>query len=126
VIRALGLAAAFAAAPSAVAAADVTPMPLQIRVSRPQTPAAYRSTPLPAYPARAREQGVEGVVVLNVEVLSSGRVGVVVVAVSSGAPVLDQAAAEAVRRWTFEPARNGARAVDSLVEVPVKFSLKNQ
>ncbi len=101
-------------------------MPLEIRVSRPQTPAAYRSTPLPAYPSRAREQGVEGVVVLNVEVLSSGRVGIVVVAVSSGAPMLDQAAAEAVRRWTFEPARDGARAVDSLVEVPVKFSLKGK
>ncbi len=105
---ALGL-AAFA---SPAAAADVTPLPLEIRVARPQTPAAYRETPLPAYPAAAREQGLEG-----------GRVGEVHVAVSSGAPVLDEAARQAVKRWTFTPARAGALAVDSLVEVPVKFSL---
>lgn len=116
---ALGL-AAFA---SPAAAADVTPLPVEIRVTRPQAPAAYRQTPVPAYPAAAREQGLEGIVVLNVEVLASGRVGEVHVAVSSGAPILDEAARQAVKRWTFTPARAGARAVDSLVEVPVKFSL---
>ena len=81
---------------------------------------------MPAYPAAAREQGFEGLVVLNVEVLSSGRVGEVHVAVSSGARVLDQAALDAVKRWTFAPARQGGRAVDSLVEVPVKFTLSSK
>ncbi len=118
-LLALGL-AAFA---SPAAAADVVPLPLVIRTARPQTPAAYGRTPLPAYPAGARERGLEGVVTLNVEVLASGGVGEVHVAVSSGVPVLDDAAVAAVRRWTFAPAREGARPVDSLVEVPVRFTL---
>jgi protein TonB len=126
-MRPLLLLSVLSASASAAAAADVTPLPLEIRTaSRPQTPAAYRSTPLPTYPVAAREQGLEGVVTLNVEVLASGRVGVVYVAVSSGARTLDDAAADAVRRWTFAPARNGTRAVDSLVEVPVKFSLSRR
>jgi protein TonB len=93
------------------------------RPPRPQPPAASGRTPLPAYPAAARERGLEGVVTLNVEVLASGGVGEVHVAVSSGVPVLDDAAVAAVRRWTFAPAREGARPVDSLVEVPVRFTL---
>jgi len=97
-----------------------------MRAARPESPAAYGQTPLPTYPAAAREQGLEGLVVLNVEVLKSGRVGEVHVAVSSGARALDQAALEAVKRWTFAPARQGGRPVDSLVEVPVKFTLNSR
>ena len=97
-----------------------------MRAARPESPAAYGQTPLPSYPAAAREQGLEGLVVLNVEVLKSGRVGEVHVAVSSGARALDQAALEAVKRWTFAPARQGGRPVDSLVEVPVKFTLNSR
>lgn len=106
--------------------ADVVRLPLEIRAARPRTVAASQQTPVPAYPATAREQGLEGVVVLNIEVLASGRVGEVHVAVSSGAWVLDEAAVEAVKRWTFAPARQGTRAVDSLVEVPVKFTLSRK
>jgi len=29
----------------------------------------------------------------------------------------------AARKWTFVPARRGSRAVESVVEVPVKFAL---
>ncbi len=110
----------------AAVATEVVPLPLEIRSARPQTPAAYQQTPVPAYPAAAREQGLEGIVVLNVEVLASGRVGEVHIAVSSGARLLDESAMEAVKRWTFTPAREGARAVDSLVEVPVQFTLSRK
>lgn len=90
--------AILAATAAPAAAADVTTLPLEIRAARPQVPAAYREAPPPAYPRAAREQGAEGVVVLNVEVLATGRVGEVQVAVSSGARVLDETAVEAVRR----------------------------
>jgi len=42
---------------------------------------------------------------------------------SSGHPLLDAAAVAAVRRWAFEPARHGGRAVPAWVEVPVHFRL---
>jgi len=48
------------------------------------------------------------------------------VAASSGSRVLDNAAFSAVKKWTFVPARRGPRAVESVVEVPVKFALSRE
>ena len=36
---------------------------------------------------------------------------------------LDQAAAEAVRRWRFDPARRGQTPIDGWVTVPLNFKL---
>ena len=100
---------------------------MEIRASpQPLVPPAYRKTPLPPYPAAARAERLEGLVVLSVLVASDGRVVDVTVASSSGHTVLDQAAAGAVKRWTFAPAHRGARAVESVVEVPVKFALSRE
>jgi protein TonB len=72
----------------------------------------------------AREQRLEGVVVLSVLVRQDGRVEDARVASSSGAAVLDDAALAAVRTWIFAPATRGGRPVESVVEVPVKFALR--
>ena len=88
-------------------------------------PAAYRYTPPTPYPMLAREQGLEGVVVLSVLVRPDGRVEDARVASSSGAAVLDDAALAAVRSWLFTPATRGGRPVESIVEVPVKFALRS-
>ena len=113
---------------SAAAAGDVILLaPMEIRASpQPLVPPAYRKTPLPAYPAAARAERLEGLVVLAVLVGANGRVVDVSVASSSGHTVLDQAAASAVKTWTFAPAHRGARAVESVVEVPVKFALSRE
>ena len=87
-------------------------------------PAAYRHAPLPRYPAAARALGLEGMVVLSVLVRYDGRVDDARVAVSSGAAILDDAALAAVRKWLFTPATRGGRAVESVVEIPVKFALR--
>ena len=119
-LLAVGLAASWAPA----AGADVILLaPLEIRAAQPLAPASYQHTPLPPYPAAAREQRVEGLVVLSVLVGADGRVGDVSVATSSGSRILDDVAANAVKRWTFAPARRGSRAVESVVEVPLKFAL---
>jgi protein TonB len=78
----------------------------------------------PTYPSSARRLGVQGTTVLNVLVADDGRVANVVVAESAGHPDLDQAAAEAVRRWRFEPARRGAEKVAMWVQLPVEFRLR--
>ena len=61
---------------------------------------------------------------LRVHVLIDGRVGDVVVQETAGHPDLDQAAAEAVRRWRFDPARRGNDPVAMWVLLPVEFRLK--
>jgi len=78
----------------------------------------------PSYPATARQLGIEGTALLNVFVDADGRVAQVVVRQSAGHPDLDRAAADAVRRWRFEPARRGAEAVSMWVELPVDFRLR--
>jgi protein TonB len=89
-------------------------------------PAAYRETPLPSYPTAAREQGLEGMVILGVLVGVNGRAVEIAVRTSSGARTLDDAAVDAVTRWRFAPAREGRKAVESWVEVPLKFALRGK
>ena len=85
----------------------------------------YRSNPKPDYPTRSLRQREEGVVLLNVAVGLDGRSGEIALKQISGHPLLDEAAIQAVRRWTFEPARVDGRAVSSFAVVPVRFSLTN-
>lgn len=85
--------------------------------------ASYRTTTKPDYPERARREGKEGRVLLQVLVDAEGRSKVVEVDTSSGSEVLDQAARDAIRRWRFSPARQGERAVESWVKIPIEFRL---
>jgi periplasmic protein TonB len=78
----------------------------------------------PSYPATARRLGIEGTALLRVFVDAKGHVGDVVVKQSAGHPDLDRAAADAVRRWRFDPARQGTDAVAMWVELPVEFHLR--
>jgi len=78
----------------------------------------------PHYPASARSLGIQGTTLLSILVGDDGRVADIVVKQSAGHPDLDQAAADAVRRWRFEPARRGREAVAMWVLLPVEFKLK--
>jgi protein TonB len=77
----------------------------------------------PRYPESARRAGAQGVTLLRVRVLENGRVGEVLVEKSAGFRDLDFSAAEAVKKWLFEPARRGKEAVQVWVLLPVKFEL---
>ena len=136
--------------PFAVAASEPASAPAELpaAIGRPATPA---STPVPpprvakappeegsmrlatpsggyqvrpAYPSTARRLGVEGTTVLRVHVAADGRVTDVQVDQSAGHPDLDRAAAEAVRRWKFEPGRRGSEPIGMWVRLPVQFVLK--
>jgi protein TonB len=83
----------------------------------------YLSNPKPDYPEQARIQHQEGVVLLDVIVGANGRPTSVTLRRTSGFPLLDSAAIQAVRRWTFDPARAAGLPVPSTVEIPLRFSL---
>jgi protein TonB len=65
----------------------------------------------------------QGVVTLDILVSADGAAGDVTVVRSSGYPLLDHAAEDAVRRWTFEPARSAGMPIASHVQLPIRFSL---
>ena len=86
----------------------------------------YRSNPTPDYPLPSKRRREEGIVLLNVQVAADGTPAAVSLNRSCGHPLLDRAALDAVRRWTFEPARAAGVPVSSLVVIPVRFSLDDQ
>lgn len=86
---------------------------------------AYLNNPRPAYPPIARKLGLEGLVLLRVDVNAKGTPEKVVIAQTSGASLLDEAAIKAVQGWTFVPARRGDTPIAHPVEVPIRFQLKN-
>lgn len=86
----------------------------------------YLDAMRPPYPKRAREMGWEGTVVLRVEVHPDGSVGAISVHRTSGYLTLDEAALTAVKRWRFAPPTDGAFSFATVVDVPVRFDLKEQ
>jgi protein TonB len=83
----------------------------------------YLSNPAPDYPLPCKRRHEEGIVLLNVIVQPDGLPAAISLDRGSGYPLLDRAALDAVRHWTFEPARAAGVPVSSLIVVPVRFSL---
>jgi len=113
-------------APVVVASAPASITP----AGKPQAAAAhfdvaYLVKPQPAYPAMARRLGIEGLVMVRVHVSATGVPEQVSVAQTSGTNALDEEALRAVRESRFEPARRGDVAYAHVVEVPIRFRLKN-
>ena len=79
----------------------------------------------PSYPHMARRMGLQGKVVLNVEVLANGSCGQINVAQSSGHSALDNNALSAVKTWHFVPATKDGKAINKWHQVPIIFSLKD-
>ena len=77
----------------------------------------------PVYPATSRRLGEEGTVRLRVLVDERGRPKDVDVLNSSGFERLDRAAIDAVKRWRFEAATDGTRAISTWTQVAITFKL---
>jgi protein TonB len=77
----------------------------------------------PAYPESARRRGQQGRVVLEVSVSPEGMPVSVTVAQSSGYPMLDAAAQNAVERWRFVPATRAGTPIAATAAVPILFRL---
>jgi TonB family protein len=81
------------------------------------------SMPAPVYPVDVLEQGVNGRVVMIVDVAMDGSVSAIKVDRSAGDQRLDAAALEAVGKWKFKPLVKDGKPVPSQVRVPVEFEM---
>lgn len=88
-------------------------------------PRPVAGNPKPHYPLLARNQGIEGRVVVNVLVSAQGTVKTISVGQSSGSRLLDKAALQTVKKWRFHPVLHNGKAVPSSETVPVVFKLKD-
>ncbi|MCC7047973.1 MAG: TonB family protein [Alphaproteobacteria bacterium] len=109
--------AAAAAGRAAASLGDVGPLAL--------LDPAYREPPTPpVYPPRSVLLGEQGQVIVRAAIDPRGTPEEVTVWTSSGHPLLDKAAVDAVKRWRFVPARRGGATVAAWVQVPVNFKLR--
>ena len=75
----------------------------------------------PEYPPEAKEDGIEGVVVVEITISAQGEVvdAIVVESVTG----LDEAALSCVWDWEFEPAHKDGKPVSTTARVPITFAL---
>jgi periplasmic protein TonB len=76
----------------------------------------------PVYPAIAQSAHVEGIVIIDATIGADGRVQDA--HVRRGHPLLDQAALDAVRQWTFTPTLLNGVPVPVIMTVTVRFTLR--
>ena len=77
----------------------------------------------PDYPEAARKAGIQGVVILQAVIATSGWIEELRLT-KSVFPALDEAALRAVRRWRYRPATLNGRAVRVLLSVTAEFRLR--
>jgi protein TonB len=75
----------------------------------------------PVYPAQARLLRLEGTVILAATVIEDGTVREVKVV--EGAPVLAEAAMDAVKRWRYKPFELDGKPVKNEIGISVEFKL---
>lgn len=116
----LGVAEAIKAAAKA-SFSDFTTLSLQKNIgAAPMTPPAALSTPMPRFPTELLGLSIQGSVTAEFTVSDTGSpVGIQVLA--SSHPQLEQAAREAIARWSFKPAVQNGRPVPLKIRVPIRF-----
>jgi periplasmic protein TonB len=77
----------------------------------------------PDYPATALRKGIQGYVDLRFTITPQGTVTNVAVVGADPTEVFDHAAAEAVRRWRYDPRTLDGRPVESQSQVRLQFKL---
>jgi TonB family protein len=107
-------------------AASAVPQDSDREVHRPggrvTTPKLIREVK-PHYPERAKQDKVQGEVLMECVVKADGTVGDKKI-VRSLHPDLDQAALDAAAQWLFEPGTRDGKPVNVLVTIAIAFTLK--
>jgi TonB family protein len=99
------------------------PPPHRVRVSQGVESSLIANKVAPIYPQKAKDEHIQGVVVLRVIVSKQGDVENVELA--SGHPELAPAAIEAVKQWKYRPYLLNQTPVEVETQVQVNFTLAN-
>ena len=99
---------------------------LQPLYEPPKFGVSYLNNPPPIYPAEAKRKKQHGVVLLKVLVATSGKPEHIEISESAGLQSLDQSALNAVKNWTFIPAKIGQELIAAYVIVPIRFNLERK
>jgi periplasmic protein TonB len=75
----------------------------------------------PKYPSKAREDGIQGTVVLRAVISKDGDIAEL--SVVSGDPLLVKSATKAVKQWKYRPYLLGGKPVAVDTEIRVNFTL---
>jgi periplasmic protein TonB len=110
------------AAKSAVATKTSEPEPA---ATPPVASANKALNKAPLYPMLSRRLKEQGTVYVEVLVLKNGKVGQLKLKQSSGFARLDQAALNALRGWTYQPALKLGQPIDFWFVQPVVFNLNS-
>jgi TonB family protein len=78
----------------------------------------------PAFPPALKAQGVQGDVVVRVDIAASGQVTSVTIVSSSGYPAFDDAAKQAAASERFAPARRDGIAVPFTLSYSYRFRIE--
>ena len=78
----------------------------------------------PRYPPEARAAGVEGTVTVVAHVTPAGRVRGM--EIEESIPMLDQAALDCVRQWTFRTPRYDGEPIGMRATIPIRFRLEGR
>jgi TonB family protein len=102
-----------AAAPAVQATPSSTVAPSTGQDTPLSKPPEYKLEPVAVskivYPPRAREQKIEGEVVVSMRISGAG--DVIIVQVLKGDPLLAHAVEQAAKRWKFKPVISGHKAI---------------
>ena len=85
----------------------------------------HSQSPPPEYPIFAQRKGLEGVVILAIEIREDGQVTSAYITSSSGHKSLDLAAFEAVRTWKYHPASENGLPKKSIITQRIVFKLND-
>jgi len=102
---------------------DAVPPPKQIELAENEVRKQLLQHPIPVYPPIAKAARVQGPVVLKATISADGMV--MNLRVVSGNAMLQSAAMDAVRKWTFKPFIVDGEAVEVGTTITVPFNLMN-
>jgi TonB family protein len=109
--------------PSTLGDATHPAVPQRVRVSQGVAAGLLVSKVPPQYPSDAKDQHVQGVVLLRIIIDKEGNVAEI--QLISGHPLLAPAAIEAVRQWKYRPFLLNGSPVEVETQVQVNFTLLN-
>lgn len=95
--------------------------PRRVRVSSGVSQGLLKHKVQPIYPESAREQHIEGSVIMLAHISSQGLIKSLFVI--SGQPPLTQAALDAVSQWRYSPYLLQGNAVEVETQITVRFAL---